>query len=59
MYLDEKYFPNFRKVLPSGECTDLQRMFESKSHFAMALWKERSTLFALGGLNNRHTMKQV
>ena len=45
-------FSNFRKALPDGEVTELQNMLTSNCGFAMTLWKERCTLYVLGGTGN-------
>ena len=45
------YSSVFSKVLANGEATELQRMPTTNAGFAMALWKERSMLFTVGGFN--------
>ena len=47
-------YSNFRKVLTNGEGTELQRMLTPKSGSAMTLWKERDTIFTVGGWNGSH-----
>ena len=53
-----KYFSKFRKVLPSGRVTELQKMKIPKFIFAMAFWKESNSLFTLGGCN-KHGLNEV
>ena len=38
-------------ISPKGEYTELRKMPTPKMNFPMALWKEGSTLFTLGGWN--------
>ena len=49
--LNDDFLSNFKKLLPNGEATELQKMDTPKTYFAMSLWKERGTLFTLGGFN--------
>ena len=49
--LNEECFANFRKISRNGEETELQKMLNPKFGSAIALWKERSTLYVLGGYN--------
>ena len=53
-YPNRSYFSNYRKALPNGQGAELQKMPTSKAGFAMAHWKERSTLFTLGGFNGSY-----
>lgn len=48
---DDQYFSEFRKVAPDGQFSELHKMPTSKAYFAMTLWRQRSTLFTLGGSN--------
>ena len=53
------YFSKCRKALSNGEVTELKEMPNSKSNFAMALWKERSALFTVGGVKNWLPMNEI
>ena len=45
------FLAHFRKILTSGEVTELQKMPTPKAGFAMTQWKEKGSLFTLGGYN--------
>ena len=50
----KKYVSNFSKI-NARKITELQMMSTPKCFFAMALWKQRSSLFTLGGkINTSH-----
>ena len=45
------HISNFRKILPNGQLTKIQKMPTGKWYFAMTQWRERGILFTLGGYN--------
>ena len=58
-YPNYSYFSKCRKALPSGEVTERKEMPNSKFYFAMALWKERSALFTVGGVKNWLPLNEI
>ena len=46
-----KYFSHFRKILANGECIKLPSMPTPKAFFNMTQWKEKGSLFTVGGYN--------
>ena len=49
-----EFLSEFRKLKPNGECTQLEDIPIPKAGFAMTLWRQKSSLFTLGGYNGSH-----
>ena len=49
-----EFFSQFRKLKSNGECTGLQEITNPKLAFPMTHWRQKSSLFTLGGYNGSY-----